>query len=221
MLGSPRRPRTAALPVNSRTLYPLSYREKGAATCCRRWNVDSTDGFEPTRAGRRQFCRLPPSTTWLRRVRNFDDGGGARTRTADLRFWKPALCPLSYAPSGSVYGLVPRARFERATSGFVDRRSGPAELTRHVIDDAERRQHRACIRRPWRCPRRRTIPVLADAEGGQRPSASRARVQLGSLGAAGGNRTPDARTFNPTFYLLNYRGSDLAPRAGVEPAASG
>ena len=99
MLGSPRRPRTAALPVNSRTLYPLSYRGKGAATCCRRWNVDSTDGFEPTRAGRRQFCRLPPSTTWLRRVWNFDDGGGARTRTAYLRFWKPALCPLSYAPS--------------------------------------------------------------------------------------------------------------------------
>jgi hypothetical protein len=124
MLGSPRRPRTAALPVNSRTLYPLSYRGKSAAAHCRSWNMDSTDGLlaalglrpaaaqrpdrqagqsEPTPAARRQFCRLPPSTTWLRRERNCDDGGGARTRTAYLRFWKPALCPLSYAPSGSLY----------------------------------------------------------------------------------------------------------------------
>jgi hypothetical protein len=83
------------------------------------------------------------------------------------------------------------------------------------------------------------VPVLADAEGfepsrrliagqllsRQRPSAPRARIHLGSLGAAGGTRTPDARLFRPTLYRLSYRGEEqrktLAPRRGVEPLASG
>jgi hypothetical protein len=66
--------------------------------------------------------------------------------------------------------LVPPARLERATSGFVDRRSDSTELRRH------------------------------------------------ETGAAGGPRTPDARLFKPALFRLSYRGNDLAPRAGFEPA---
>lgn len=43
-----------------------------------------------------------------------------------------------------------------------------------------------------------------------RPRHLKARtLVLPCSGAAGGNRTPDARIFNPTFYRLNYRGGDL------------
>lgn len=198
-VGSPRRPRTAALPVNSRTLYPLSYRGKGAATRCRKWKMDSTDGLlaalglrpaaaqrpdrqagqsEPTRAGCRQFCRLPPSTTWLRRVRKLWRGCTDSNRVPSV-LETDALPVELHPPRGrhrvldalvehgvNVLGLEPRARFERATSGFVDRRSGPAELTRHVMmDDADRRQHRANIPCKDLAPRAGVEPAASGSTG--------------------------------------------------------
>jgi hypothetical protein len=35
---------------------------------------------------------------------------GDRTRTCNPRFWRPVLCQLSYAPSGSSARLYPRLR---------------------------------------------------------------------------------------------------------------
>lgn len=72
------------------------------------------------------------------------------------------------------------------------------------------------------------IDLAADRTPGRssdgRSRRSKRRISaLPCTGAVGGNRTPDARTFNPTFYRLNYRGDDsseMAPRRGVEPLAS-
>ena len=57
------------------------------------------------------------SATELREMRN---GSPTRLRTTDLLVNSQALLPTELSGNG----LVPRARLERATSGFVDRRSG-------------------------------------------------------------------------------------------------
>jgi hypothetical protein len=53
---------------------------------------------------------------------------------------------------------VPRARLERATSGFVDRRSDPTELTRRETGAREARRFNAALSMPsyplvWRLVR--------------------------------------------------------------------
>jgi hypothetical protein len=52
--------------------------------------------------------------------------------------WETALQAAAIGLSATHPLLAPRARFERATSGFVGRRSGPAELTRFCVSGAER-----------------------------------------------------------------------------------
>ena len=109
--GSPRRDRTAALLVNSQALYRLSYRGNDRLFQQHTWDEHAGgDGRIRTDVGwRRRFCRPSPSTAWLRR-REMRNGGGARDRTADLRFWRPTLCQLSYTPRCTVIDNRVRAR---------------------------------------------------------------------------------------------------------------
>ena len=131
--GSPRRDRTAALLVNSQALYRLSYRgnELGwpAAHLHRaRWRRRSDSnrrGLAPTVLQTAAFDRLATSP------RN-KNGGDARDRTANLRFWRPTLCQLSYTPgirrSAPTCGcillttplLAPRARFALPGAAWQD-----------------------------------------------------------------------------------------------------
>ena|GEM_PF-3934440 len=88
------------------------------------------EGFEPPTPGfgvtvlyQLSYRRIPSSTP-------------GRNRTPDIRFWRPALYQLSYRriPSHVRTPTMRPEGFEPPPSGFVIRRSAPAELQAHTIE---------------------------------------------------------------------------------------
>ena len=92
-----------------------------------------TDTSGITTHGSAIELRSRPSTLALSKRRLMDSTiRFERMRACAVWFAARCLQPLGYVEMGL---LAPRARLERATSGFVGRRSDPTELTRPGLDD--------------------------------------------------------------------------------------